>query len=78
MLQTLKEKKLHAKLSKCSFWLQNMSFIGHVISSGGIDVDPSNIYMWCCNGRLQSLLLRLKVFLVLLVTTGSLSKSFQS
>ena len=39
----LREKKLYAKLSKCEFWLKEVSFLGHVISSGGISVDPSKI-----------------------------------
>ena len=41
MLHTLKEKKLFVKLSKCEFWLWEVSFLGHVISKGGIAVDPS-------------------------------------
>jgi len=43
MLQVLKEKQLFAKLSKCEFWLREVSFLGHVISRGGIAVDPSKI-----------------------------------
>ncbi|PNY01683.1 retrotransposon-related protein [Trifolium pratense] len=43
VLKTLQEKKLYAKLSKCDFWLKKVSFLGHVISSGGISVDPSKI-----------------------------------
>lgn len=39
----LKENKLFAKLSKCEFWLQDVSFLGHVISSNGIIVDPSKV-----------------------------------
>jgi len=39
----LKEKKLFAKLSKCEFWLREVSFLGHVISKGGIAVDPSMV-----------------------------------
>ena len=30
-------------LSKCEFWLKKVSFLGHVISQGGIVVDPSKI-----------------------------------
>ncbi|GAU50683.1 hypothetical protein TSUD_410390 [Trifolium subterraneum] len=43
VLQVLKEKKLYAKLSKCEFWLEEVSFLGHVISSGGIAVDPTKV-----------------------------------
>jgi hypothetical protein len=43
VLGVLKEKKLFAKLSKCEFWLREVSFFGHVISKGGIVVDPSKV-----------------------------------
>nr|KYP67726.1 Retrovirus-related Pol polyprotein from transposon 17.6 [Cajanus cajan]KYP67729.1 Retrovirus-related Pol polyprotein from transposon 17.6 [Cajanus cajan] len=43
VLQTLRERQLYAKLSKCIFWLDEVSFLGHVISSGGIAVDPSKV-----------------------------------
>lgn len=43
VLHTLKEKKLYVKLSKCEFWLKGVSFLGQVISSGGIIMDPSKI-----------------------------------
>ncbi|GAU23275.1 hypothetical protein TSUD_281700 [Trifolium subterraneum] len=43
VLQVLKEKKLYAKLSKCEFWLKEVSFLRHVISSGGIAVDPAKV-----------------------------------
>lgn len=39
----LKEKKLYAKLSKYEFLLKEVSFLGHVISSGSIIVDPSKV-----------------------------------
>jgi len=40
VLRVLKENQLCAKLSKCEFWLREVSFYGHVISKGGIAVDP--------------------------------------
>ena len=43
VLQILKERKLYAKLSKCEFWLPEVSFLGHVISGNGIAVDPSKV-----------------------------------
>ena len=43
MLQKLREHKLYAKFSKCEFWLKEVSFLGHVVSNGGIAVDPSKM-----------------------------------
>ena len=43
VLETLKEKKLYAKLSKCDFWLNEVSFLGHIVSVEGIRVDPAKI-----------------------------------
>jgi len=43
VLQVLREKKLYAKLSKCEFWLKEVSFLGHVISGDAIAVDPSKV-----------------------------------
>ena len=43
VLQTLREKKLYAKLSKCDFWLKKISFLGHIVSAEGIRVDPVKI-----------------------------------
>ena len=43
VLQILKEKRLYAKMSKCDFWLHEVSFLGHVISRNGIAVDPSKV-----------------------------------
>jgi hypothetical protein len=42
-LQKLRDQKLYAKLSKCEFWLKQVAFLGHVISKGGIFVDPSKV-----------------------------------
>jgi len=41
--QTLREKKLYAKFLKCEFWLDSVAFLGHVISSEGIWVDPKKV-----------------------------------
>jgi hypothetical protein len=43
VLETLREKQLYAKFSKCEFWLLEVKFMGHVISQGGVAVDPSKI-----------------------------------
>jgi hypothetical protein len=34
---------MYAKLSKCEFWMRQVAFLGHVISKGGITVDPSKV-----------------------------------
>jgi hypothetical protein len=43
VLQKLRDNQLHAKLSKCEFWLEEVSFLGHVITKGGIAVDPGKV-----------------------------------
>jgi hypothetical protein len=43
VLQRLREHKLYAKLSKCEFWIDEVPFLGHVISKGGIAVDPGKM-----------------------------------
>jgi len=43
VLQTLRHEKLYAKLSKCSFWIDHVSFIGHIVSGDGISVDPAKV-----------------------------------
>ena len=40
VLQTLRDRRLYAKFSKCQFWLDRISFLGHVVSTDGISVDP--------------------------------------
>ena len=43
VLQTLREKKLYAKLTKCDLWLKEVLFLGHIVFVEGIRVDPANI-----------------------------------
>jgi hypothetical protein len=43
VLQKLRENQLYAKFSKCEFWLREVSFLGHVITGGGIAVDPGKV-----------------------------------
>ena len=43
MLKTLRKEQLYAKLSKCEFWLREVSFLGHIISEEGIRVDSKKI-----------------------------------
>ncbi|GJX85952.1 putative reverse transcriptase domain-containing protein [Tanacetum coccineum] len=43
ILELLKKEELYAKFSKCEFWINTMKFLGHLIDSIGIHVDPTKI-----------------------------------
>jgi hypothetical protein len=43
VLQRLRDHQLYAKFSKCEFWLSEVKFLGHVISSEGISVDLGKV-----------------------------------
>nr|GFC08307.1 putative reverse transcriptase domain-containing protein [Tanacetum cinerariifolium] len=43
ILELLKEEELYAKFSKCEFWIPKVQFLGHMIDSQGIHVDPAKI-----------------------------------
>ncbi|GJX98728.1 putative reverse transcriptase domain-containing protein [Tanacetum coccineum] len=43
ILELLKKEKLYAKFLKCEFWIPKVQFLGHVIDSRGIHVDPAKI-----------------------------------
>ncbi|GJV08017.1 putative reverse transcriptase domain-containing protein [Tanacetum coccineum] len=43
ILELLKKEELYAKFSKCEFWINTVKFLGHVIDSSGIHVDPVKI-----------------------------------
>ncbi|GJW34059.1 reverse transcriptase domain-containing protein [Tanacetum coccineum] len=43
ILELLKKEKLYAKFSKCDFWIHIMQFLGHLIDSQGLLVDPAKI-----------------------------------
>jgi hypothetical protein len=43
VLQRLPDHQLYVKFSKCEFWLIEVQFLGHVVSSEGISVDPSKV-----------------------------------
>jgi uncharacterized membrane protein YcgQ (UPF0703/DUF1980 family) len=42
-LKKLQDHRLYAKLSKCEFWLKQVTFISHIILKQGISVDSSKI-----------------------------------
>jgi hypothetical protein len=43
VLEKLWEHKLYAKFSKCEFWLKEVAFLGHVLSEGGVSIDPGEV-----------------------------------
>ncbi|GJT26380.1 putative reverse transcriptase domain-containing protein [Tanacetum coccineum] len=43
ILELLKKVELYAKFPKCEFWIPKVQFLGHVIDSKGIHVDPAKI-----------------------------------
>ncbi|KAL4032385.1 hypothetical protein IC575_005457 [Cucumis melo] len=43
ILKTLRANKLYAKFSTCEFWLKKVTFLGHVVSSEEVFVDPAKI-----------------------------------
>ncbi|GKB48462.1 putative reverse transcriptase domain-containing protein [Tanacetum coccineum] len=43
ILELLKKEKLYAKFSKCDFWIRIVQFLGHLINSQGLHVDPAKI-----------------------------------
>jgi hypothetical protein len=45
VLQILRDHKLYTKLRKCEFWLKKVTFFGHIISKGGISMDPRKFKM---------------------------------
>jgi ribonuclease HI len=42
-LRKLIKHQLYAKFSKCEFWLQKVSYLGHVLTTKGIEVDPEKV-----------------------------------
>jgi hypothetical protein len=43
VLEKLRANQLYAKFSKCKFWLTQVAFLGHVISTGGVSVDLGKV-----------------------------------
>jgi hypothetical protein len=43
VLEKLRSNQLYTKFSKCEFWLTEVTFLGHVISAGGVLVDPGKV-----------------------------------
>nr|GEW72166.1 putative reverse transcriptase domain, ribonuclease H-like domain, retroviral aspartyl protease [Tanacetum cinerariifolium] len=43
ILELLQKEKLYAKFSKCKFWLDSVKFLGYVINSQCVHVDPAKV-----------------------------------
>jgi hypothetical protein len=43
ILQRFWDHQLYVKFSKCAFWLKEVPFLGHIISTEGIAIDPSKV-----------------------------------
>jgi hypothetical protein len=43
VLQTLRDKHFYAKLSKCEFFKSSITYLGHLITDQGLQIDPSRI-----------------------------------
>ena len=43
VLQLLRDHQLYAKFSKCEFWLTEVGFLGHVVSTSSVSVDPRKV-----------------------------------
>jgi len=39
----LREHQLYGKLKKCEFWLEEVVFLGHVVTKERIKVDPQKV-----------------------------------
>ncbi|GJW33627.1 putative nucleotidyltransferase, ribonuclease H [Tanacetum coccineum] len=43
ILELLRKENLYAKFSKCDLWIRIVQFLGHLIDSQGLHVDPAKI-----------------------------------
>jgi hypothetical protein len=43
VLEKLRQNQLYAKFSKCDFWLEEVSFLSHVLTAEGVAIDPAKI-----------------------------------
>ena len=64
ILQTLKDRQLYTKFSKCEFWLNEVIFLGHVVLEDGIFVDPRKVEA-IVNWEQPKNVLEIRSFLVL-------------
>ena len=43
VLQALRDHQLYVKFSKCEFWITEVRFLGHVVSTLGVSVEPEKV-----------------------------------
>src|SRR6185312_13490537 len=43
VLEKLRANKLYVKFSKCEFWLEKVAFLGHILTTEGVAVDPEKV-----------------------------------
>ncbi|KAA3480700.1 integrase [Gossypium australe] len=60
VLQTLRDKQLYTKFSKCEFWLREVRFLGHVLSAEGLKPHEKNYLTH--DLELASILFALKIW----------------
>ena len=54
VLQLLRDHQWYAKFSKCEFWLTEVRFLGYVVSTLGVSVDPEKVKAVMSWERLKS------------------------
>ena len=62
VFEKLKAHKLYAKFSKCEFWLENVAFLGHILTAEGVAVDPEKVEVVSI-GSNQLMLVKSEAFL---------------
>jgi hypothetical protein len=77
VLTRLREHQLYAKFSTCAFWLEEIQFLGQVLSANGIAVVPAKSRIFW-SGNPQPLYIKSKVSLDWLVITADLFQIFPS
>ena len=43
VLKLLRDHQLYTKFNKCKFWLTEVGFLGHVVSTSSVSVDPEKV-----------------------------------
>ena len=54
VIQALRNHQLYAKFNKCEFWIIEVRYLGHVVSSSGVLMDPKKVEAVMSWERLKS------------------------